>query len=196
MKNENLTKNIFIIGCLTVSLVIFFSLYIAFVCITGNLSIFKPNQNKIEKILIKEYDDFNCICDFFETINGNIDNEKIVAKKIDLDKYDYDNNNYSVEIWYENTDGGIDTVIHKIDDNEIIDAIKNLKSKNVRCIENSYRNNYIMFILWSSMDSSCGLVYSFNNTLPVLKNNSFGYGEVDVEPLSKNDWYYYKHIDE
>lgn len=67
--------------------------------------------------------------------------------------------------------------------------MKNELKNNYKCIIKE--NDYIMFVKWSSLDSSCGIVYCRE---PQNMNNMFNNGEKDIIKLSKPNWYYFKHI--
>ncbi|MDP4118428.1 MAG: hypothetical protein Q8873_04470 [Bacillota bacterium] len=79
----------------------------------------------------------------------------------------------------------------KITDKELLDNINKLYKSKFKYIIKEY--NYIMFVRWSILDESCGIVYSINGNEPAI--NVIEGGTVTIKKLSANRWYYYKNID-
>ncbi|MGN1319199.1 MAG: hypothetical protein ACI4VF_09305 [Lachnospirales bacterium] len=141
----------------------------------GSNGIIMPKYDEIESDFNKNY---NCLLKVKDFMN---------SCDCDYIRFDLIDSNY-MECYYKDN-GGYEKEKKEITDYQVEKLINELKNNNYDSIIK--KNNYIEFVKWSSLGSSCGIVYCENR----LSNNSLFYdGKTDFNNLSKADWYYYKHI--
>ena len=164
-------RKIFIV--LSVVIVVFVS-FVA-ICIyrvsplLGSDSIFMPNKKQISNFLYNNSDELLYICEYI----GDLEYDYVSWDSTDRNELkcwsEHNKDNFPVE-----------------NDVTLFDNINHLEAAGVENIIKS--NNYIEFSTWSSLDSSCSLVYSYNDE-PDIQD----LGEVILDKID-NGWYYYKHI--
>lgn len=90
-----------------------------------------------------------------------------------------------ITFYYEDS-GNVFDETFSIDDDSFVTTIDNIEKGDLLHILKE--GNYIMFVMSSSLNSSYGLVHC--EQYPDIKYN----GEVHIEQLDKNNWYYYESI--
>lgn len=157
-------------------IIIFVLICILLICkvkpLLGSSSLFMPSSKEIENILKQEKNDFILAKDYFLNIQNEARWETISPN--------------TITYYCENNKGGIEKLDTAIENKDLLQTIQILKDNHVEVILK--RNNYVEFSLWSSLDSSCGLLYC--NTEPIIDEN----GQTNLTELSLEHWYYYKHI--
>ena len=170
MKNRVILK-VLIIIILTLILMLFM-----LICnvrpLLGSNSLFMPSSKKIENILKQDKNAFILAKEYFLDIQHEARWESISPDV--------------VTYYCENTNGGIEKIDTTIESYDLLQSMQILKDNNVEVI--SKHNNYVEFSLWSSLDSSCGLIYCGSE--PIIDED----GQTKLTELSLAHWYYYKHF--
>lgn len=139
----------------------------------GSDSIFMPGETKIEKLLNDNLEGLSYCCEYI----GGLEHTYIRWDSID-------ENNLTC---YTEIDGENEITYHIPTVNPTFSGkIKKLEDARIENI--TKENNYILFIRWSSLDSSCGLLYC-SEELPNISEQG-----VEIKKLDYDDWYYYRHV--
>lgn len=139
--------------------------------ILGSDGIFMYSQGKVEKFQREQKNRLEYVCEYLSSIDSGVRWEDINPNILTF----YNNNNNGGFTSYKVTiDGGVSTSIQELDENGLICILK--------------ESNCIQFVLWESLDSSCGLIYC--NEEPIVNYN----GKINIIPLSENNWYYYTRV--
>lgn len=159
---------------ITFFIIAFFIITLPFVSDENGL--FMPNQNKIEKVLVRDYPRLKYVAEWFINTNGDYvqwcaGDDKIVHFYFDNDKTHFE------EIINENP---LKESIAYLDDKKYSKIIK--------------KDNYVSFVYWSDFGSSVSIVFSPYGT-PKIKVDEDDI-LCEVKKLSYANWFYYKHIDD
>ena len=127
-------------------------------------SIFMPSYNKVNKFYIKNY---AILCD----VVSYMQNEESDMLRWDCDENDVISDYNSSQKIYISDNSDLQNDIQFLYDNNIEHILK--------------EHNYIKFVFWGSLDSSCGLVYSEDVSISI-EDTKFKY--------ISNNWYYYLHV--
>lgn len=127
----------------------------------GN-SLFMPTYSKINKFCVENYSTLYNIVSYM--------------KNYENDTLRWDSNEKDV-IYI-----GHRELIHVPENTELEKDIQFLYDNDMQHILKE--SNYIMFVLWSSMDSSCGIIYCGDSNI-IAENTK-------LEEIC-DDWYYYVH---
>lgn len=151
---------------------------ILFICkvapLLGSDGVFMPSTTKIEHLLKTNCDQLSYVSKYMLELQYSF----VRWDATERDKLTY---------YYEQNNGGIGKGVVEIDDpmlSENMNKLQNAKFEHI-----IKENNYIMFVKWSSLDSSCGLVYCQDD-----RPNMNGNGEISIKELGLNHWYYYKFM--
>lgn len=130
----------------------------------GSGSIFMPSYKKINEFYNDNYVALQDVVNYMESVDSNFMRwdsfDKDVILKDNYDRIDISDN--------ETMKINIQTLLHS-------DMQHILKE-----------NNYILFVLWSSLDSSCGILYSKRDNVLVE--------EIQLRKINDKGWYYFEHI--
>lgn len=135
-------------------------------------SIFINSKKHVEMILDINYEKFTYLSNYMM----DIESDSIRWDSIDRDKFTF---------YYEDS-GNVFAETFSINDDSFATTIDHIEKGNLFHILKE--SNYIMFVVSVSLNSSYGLVYC--EQYPEIKYN----GEVHIEQLEKNNWYYYESI--
>ena len=141
----------------------------------GSSGIFMPTYNKMEKVLQENYLLLSNVAQYM----GTIKDYEIRWDSISDDK---------LEFYSYNDNEGISLVETNIDNKELSNNLKTLKEKNF--INILKESNYVMFVQWSSLESSAGLIYCCDD-IPNLSSKK----GIKITTI-KNKWYYFEHRQE
>ena len=116
-------------------------------------------------------------------LKANINELSYVAGELIEMDYDYitiipEDDGYSMKVKHENLDYETIPV-----PNELIVHIETLYENGIRYISSG--GDSVNFTMWSVMDESRGIIYSYTGTKPN------GEQLIEVNRLSKDNWYYY-----
>lgn len=136
----------------------------------GSDGIFMYSQGKVERFQREQKNRLEYVCKYLSSFDCGVRWEDI---------------NPNILIFYDNINGGFAS--YKVTmDSDISTSIQELgKNGLIRILKES---NCIQFVLWESLDDSCGLMYC--NEEPIVNYN----GKTHIIPLSENNWYYYTHV--
>lgn len=154
--------------------IILLAAFIAFVSpFLGSDGISMPSEKKLEQYYNENYNDFLNISDYLIDLKYSY---------IRIDDVTYDGENI---ICYENNK----EIIYEIQNDVVLRSINKL-------YENGYihiikENGDISFVRWTSLDSSTGILYTFDAT---LKQKNDTTKDMQLTSLSKSNWYIYKHV--
>lgn len=124
-----------------------------------------PNIKKAQKILDNNYNSLSNISDFMIKKDCNYIRWDAISKnEIICD-------GYKIEIAALN----------------LQESINILYQKKFRHIVK--QDNYISFTIWTSLDSSCSLLYCPQGEPHILEN-----GKTELYKLSKDNWYFHVHV--
>lgn len=135
----------------------------------GSDTIFMYSEKKIVKIQKEQQNTLEYVCEYL----SNIDND-VRWEDINPDVLTY---------YYNNDEGGYGSYKVPLNDTSISKFMQNLDRSGVIFILKE--SNYIQFVAWTSLDSSCGLIYCEEN--PIINYN----GKTTINKLSEGNWYYY-----
>lgn len=160
-------KIVFSVLAVAISIAMCFSIYI--VChILYEKSFFHANR-----VFMKQIENFEMVRDYFAGTDYRI--IRWDDSKSDILEYAYDN-----------TKGGINSFNCKLEDSNLLSALKQLSKNGIKSIIKN--GNYVTFEMTEYLDSGYGLVYC--KEYPVIKYN----GEVNIKQIDGNDWYYYAQV--
>ena len=167
MKHLKFGMILFFLVCCSVIGILIIRIY----PLLGSDGIFMPSCNKMKRVLRENKVLLTDVALQIESMGSDsvrwdaIEDEKIV-------------------IYTEDNAGGYSHTDINIDDQELSDNLKKVKEKR---FQNVFKqSNYIMFVKWSSLDSSAGLIYCYD-TPKVLEA-----GETNITEIDHN-WYYFSH---
>ena len=137
-------------------------------------SVFMPKYDEMEEDLNNNYNVFETVNDYFNEID---------CSYIRWDSFD---ENYISKFY--NKGGGYIEEKENIS-GDIFQSIYQLKDMNYNSIMKNEKCT--SFCKWSSLDSSCGLIYCKGE---LDEKEIFSDGYTDIIRTSIDNWYYYKHI--
>lgn len=136
----------------------------------GSDGVFMYSQEKIEKFQREQKNKLEYICEYISNIDNDIRWENINPDVLTC----YYDSNGAIDLYEISIDDDMSRTIQDLDENGLVFILK--------------ENNYIQFVFWTSLDSSCGLIYC--DEQPIMHYND----KINIVPLSDNNWYYYNHI--
>ena len=166
-------KNIFFLVILFI-IIAFFIITLPF--ISDQNGLFIPNQNKIEKALLRDYHNLKYVAEWF--INTNGDNVQWSTGNDKIKYFYFDNEKSQVE--------------KKITEEQLKESIAYLDDKNYSKIIK--KGNYVSFVYWSDFGSSVCIVFSPYDVPQINADEDDIFCE--IKKLSRDNWFYYKHIDD
>ncbi len=98
----------------------------------------------------------------------------------------WDDYHREVLTYCEEENGGLITREEEITESGQEGCFDELKKKGIKSIQKY--GNYVMFVKWSIMDASCGLVYCDN--FPEVEL----YGDTEIKEMPVSNWYYFYHV--
>ena len=135
-------------------------------------SIFMPSVRQIENILTDNYSELSYVGKYI----GGFECDYIRWDSSDPHRLTY---------YYEQEDGYVNGKANEIDNAEILRILDYFKNEKIEHIFKE--NNYVRFTRWSSLDSSCGLLYCKYDNPEITYN-----GDTELKELSIDNWYYFK----
>jgi hypothetical protein len=81
--------------------------------------------------------------------------------------------------------------LYEYSDKELFGAISLLFDE-LNCQLIDKESNYVLFVMWSSLDASSGIAYSIDGELPDIDGDfPIERKDLRLEPLGYEGWYYY-----
>lgn len=166
-------KKRYIIIILSIALIILYLIKIYQISpLLGSNNIFMYSYKQISGIKKEQENALESVCEYLSNVDNDVRwgdiNPDILTYYCDNGKGGYDS--YKVSL----NDTTISTHIQDLDNSGVIFILK--------------ESNYIQFVVWTSLDSSCGLIYCEEN--PIIDYN----GKTTTNKLSEDNWYYYTQM--
>lgn len=163
-------NKIFLIGFAVVILTIITVVCMISPLLGSGFGTWRPGYHKVERFIGKYTDELTKVCSFLNECKYDY---------IRWDSYEPDRLEYS-------SDESSNSVT--VEDSDLIGALNTLKQNGIESIVKV--SECISFTMWSSLDSSCGLVYCADDE-PKLEYN---YGKITYRKYKEKNWFYYRTI--
>lgn len=136
----------------------------------SGFGMWRPGYRKAERFIGKYTDELTKVCSFLNECKYDY---------IRWDSYEPDKLEYS----FDESSNSV-----AVDNSDLIGALNTLKQNGIESIVKV--SECISFTMWSSLDSSCGLVYCADDE-PKLEYN---YGKITYRKYKEKNWFYYRTI--